>query len=81
MEEKYEFKSINSSIYSVGIYSSLTQKNYSLFEAVAINSTVNAESDSSPARGVDVVPQENRRAFQLRRLRGFLGGDRLSSGL
>ena len=71
MEEKYEFKSINSSIYSVGIYSSLTPKNYSLFEAVAINPTVNAESDSSPARGVDVLPQ-NRRAFQLRRLRDFL---------
>lgn len=79
MEEKYEFKSINSSIYSVGIYSSLTQKNHSLFEAVAISPTVNAES--SPARGVDVVSQENRRAFQLRKLRGFLGGDRLSSGL
>lgn len=71
MEEKYEFKSINSSIYSLGIYSSLTPKNYSLFEAVAINPTVNAESDSSPARDVDVLPQ-NRRAFQLRRLRDFL---------
>lgn len=47
MEEKYEFKSINSCIYSVDIYSSLTQKNYSLFEAVDINPTVNAESDNS----------------------------------
>lgn len=47
MEEKYEFKSINSCIYSVDIYSSLTQKNYSLFEAVDINPTVNTESDNS----------------------------------
>lgn len=47
MEGKWEFKSINSSIYSVHVYSSVIQEDYSLAKAVDTNAKVTAECDNS----------------------------------
>lgn len=47
MQGKWEFKSINSSIYSVYIYSSIIQEGDSLVKAVDTNPKVTADCDNS----------------------------------
>lgn len=73
---------INSCIYSVDIYSSLTQKNIVCLEAVDINSTVNTESDNSCFSEMwTMCHRRTEELLQMGKLRGFLGGDRLAQAL